>query len=281
MRRVWYHGNCYDGFGSAYVAWTKFGDHAVYEACKYGQELPFYEPEDEIYIVDFSFPREVMEQLREEVNFLIVLDHHKTAQADCEGLDFCVFDMERSGVGLTWDYFYNDLENGKGKRPYMIDLIEDRDLWKFEYEENTKQLHAYLCSQPFDFDVWAQIETKVMLAPNQIFEPGQVLLDSKAREVEKICENYWVADLGGATAAIVNTTAHWSEVGHRLLDITDCDFAASFTVFEKEVMFSLRSEGDFDVSEIAKQNGGGGHKNAAGFKMNIKDFGKLLSKFNV
>jgi oligoribonuclease NrnB/cAMP/cGMP phosphodiesterase (DHH superfamily) len=28
---------------------------------------------------------------------------------------------------------------------------------------------------------------------------------------------------------------------------------------------ALRSVGDFDVSEIAKQYGGGGHKNAAGF----------------
>jgi nanoRNase/pAp phosphatase (c-di-AMP/oligoRNAs hydrolase) len=31
--------------------------------------------------------------------------------------------------------------------------------------------------------------------------------------------------------------------------------------------FSLRSLGDFDVSEIAKEFGGGGHKNAAGFKV--------------
>jgi nanoRNase/pAp phosphatase (c-di-AMP/oligoRNAs hydrolase) len=31
--------------------------------------------------------------------------------------------------------------------------------------------------------------------------------------------------------------------------------------------FSLRSVGDFDVSEIAKSFGGGGHKNAAGFKV--------------
>jgi hypothetical protein len=29
--------------------------------------------------------------------------------------------------------------------------------------------------------------------------------------------------------------------------------------------YSLRSRGDFDVSELAKKYGGGGHKNAAGF----------------
>jgi nanoRNase/pAp phosphatase (c-di-AMP/oligoRNAs hydrolase) len=29
--------------------------------------------------------------------------------------------------------------------------------------------------------------------------------------------------------------------------------------------YSLRSIGDFDVSELAKRYGGGGHKNSAGF----------------
>jgi nanoRNase/pAp phosphatase (c-di-AMP/oligoRNAs hydrolase) len=29
--------------------------------------------------------------------------------------------------------------------------------------------------------------------------------------------------------------------------------------------YSLRSRGDFDVSELAKRHGGGGHRNAAGF----------------
>ena len=30
---------------------------------------------------------------------------------------------------------------------------------------------------------------------------------------------------------------------------------------------SLRSIGDFDVSEVAKRLGGGGHKNAAGYRI--------------
>ncbi|KKK83930.1 hypothetical protein LCGC14_2788440, partial [marine sediment metagenome] len=34
-------------------------------------------------------------------------------------------------------------------------------------------------------------------------------------------------------------------------------------------VFSLRSAGDFDVSAIAKQYGGGGHKSAAGFRKEI------------
>ena len=34
---------------------------------------------------------------------------------------------------------------------------------------------------------------------------------------------------------------------------------------EEEVVWSLRSDGDLDVSKLAALMGGGGHKNAAGF----------------
>ncbi len=42
-------------------------------------------------------------------------------------------------------------------------------------------------------------------------------------------------------------------------------FAAVYVETSTDIIWSLRSRGDFDVSEIAKKFGGGGHKNAAGF----------------
>ena len=48
------------------------------------------------------------------------------------------------------------------------------------------------------------------------------------------------------------------------------DFAASyFRTLKGEWQFSLRSVGDFDVSRVAQAFGGGGHKNAAGFKVDV------------
>jgi nanoRNase/pAp phosphatase (c-di-AMP/oligoRNAs hydrolase) len=44
-------------------------------------------------------------------------------------------------------------------------------------------------------------------------------------------------------------------------------FAACYWDTPEGRVFSLRSIGDFDVSEIAKQYGGGGHKNASGFRL--------------
>lgn len=37
---VLYHGNCFDGFGSAFVAWKYLGYSAEYIACIHGEEPP-------------------------------------------------------------------------------------------------------------------------------------------------------------------------------------------------------------------------------------------------
>ena len=46
----------------------------------------------------------------------------------------------------------------------------------------------------------------------------------------------------------------------------EAKFAAVYYMEDGQKMWSVRSRGDFDVNEIAKQFGGGGHAAAAGFK---------------
>ena len=265
MKRVWYHANCYDGFGAAWAAYNSLGTKDVeYTPCSYGGKIPEYNPEDEIYIVDFSYPRNELQNIADNCLKLQVLDHHITAEADCVGLPFAIFDMNRSGAGMTWDFFFP-----KKDRPLLIDLIEDRDLWRFDLA-GSKYLHAYLCSRPFDFDEWDRIHFILQTDPDRIWGTGETLLSSKSREVEKVCEGSFLTFLGDDQVAAVNTTAHWSEVGQHLLDkYPDVKCAMNFTVFEKNIMYSLRSRktDDFDVSIIAKKHGGGGHRTAAGFKI--------------
>src|SRR6266702_4289791 len=108
MINIIYHQNCFDGMASAYVCSLKFGtdslrvkyiptgydndklQHNLMQDCMENANI-----NDEYYIVDFSFPRELMKLLASKAP-IVVLDHHKTAQANCEGLDFCHFDMTES-----------------------------------------------------------------------------------------------------------------------------------------------------------------------------------------
>lgn len=261
MIQVWYHDNCFDGFGAAWAARKKFGDDGVkYVPCQYGKPMPLHDPDDDIYIVDFSYPREDLVALKSRVKSLLVLDHHKTAAADLEGLDFAVFDMGRSGAVMTWDYFF-----GAETRPSLISYIGDRDLWRFAIN-GTREVHAYLGSWPFDFNMWDDLCTRLEALPDVIIEQGSTLLRQQQSQVERICDKAWRDTLAGHQVVVANTTIHWSEVGHELLERhRDAAFSVTMTIHKDKVQWSLRGRGDVDVSAIAKKYGGGGHPNAAGF----------------
>ena len=61
-----------------------------------------------------------------------------------------------------------------------------------------------------------------------------------------------------------------SDVGHELANQSGTFGLCWFIDKENVCRCSLRSNGDYDVSTIAKAFGGGGHKNAAGFTIDIQ-----------
>ena len=281
MKRVWYHSSCFDGYGAAWAASKSLGrgDGVVYKACshKTKAEIPEFNPGDKIYIVDFSFPRPDLLGIKDQLGpdgSLLVLDHHVTAQEELEGLDFCVFDMKRSGAGMAWDHFMNTIT-----RPVMINLIEDRDLWQFRFQA-TQPFHSYMRSQPFDFEVWDQVAHTMDTDPQSIVLQGESILRFTETEVKRICNKATVTEILGHPAAVVNATGFWSEVGHLLLDeYPQAAFAASFGFLPTgEVLWSLRGRKDgLAVSEIAKHFGGGGHAQASG--MRTKSLEEVFTKW--
>ena len=56
---VIYHANCYDGFSAAWVFWHALGGNVDLWPAKYGEPPPRVEGR-EVYIVDFSYPRNEM-----------------------------------------------------------------------------------------------------------------------------------------------------------------------------------------------------------------------------
>jgi nanoRNase/pAp phosphatase (c-di-AMP/oligoRNAs hydrolase) len=61
-----------------------------------------------------------------------------------------------------------------------------------------------------------------------------------------------------------------SDVGHDLADQSGTFGLCWFLDKDNKCRCSLRSNGDYDVSVIAKAFGGGGHRNAAGFETDIQ-----------
>jgi oligoribonuclease NrnB/cAMP/cGMP phosphodiesterase (DHH superfamily) len=260
MKYVLYHANCYDGFGAAFAAWKAFGDAAKYLPVSYGSPVPEMPGATDVYIVDFSYSREVIESIAEKYP-LTILDHHKTAQEALAPLirpdgfnPRVVFDMNRSGAKITWEYLH------RTPCPPLLEHISDRDLWTFDIP-GTREVHAALVATPFDFEIWDG------LVVEDLIREGKVTLKYQGQLIENIASKAWMTRIDEFEVPVVNTAAHWSEVGEALCArYPQAPFAASFTVMKNSVMWSLRSRGDFDVSAVAKKFGGGGHKNAAGFK---------------
>ncbi len=261
---VIYHGGCYDGFGAAWVA-RKVLQHipGTYQLIPTVFAAPVEMPPDgsEVYIVDFSFPRATLLRMKERYSKLIVLDHHKTAKADLDGLDFCTFDMERSGAMMAWDYWFPDQEP-----PALIKYVQDRDLWRFVLRDS-RQYHAGLSTYPREFPIWDDIVDNEPQSVNDLVGIGNTVLDYNSRLIDDMCVQVAWRDIGGYIVPVVNATVLFADVG---MDLLRRYPDASFTAFyfdRKDGLrhWGLRSIGDFDVSAIAKQYGGGGHRNASGF----------------
>ena len=267
---VIYHKNCTDGFGAAYSAWKLLGSKAIYCAASHGDPPPNVDGKT-VAILDFSYKNNVIKDLIASSKDLIVIDHHKSAMIELHDISNTHFDMNHSGARLAWDFFHPGKE-----APKFIDYIEDRDLWKWELPYS-KEFSAAFDMIPFEFEEFEKFEDDSVF--DDAVKRGSYILAYSKTVIKKICDKASARKYKGKNVLVVNSS-HWmSEIGSRLSP--DCDFAMIwyYDHERKDIKVSLRSFYDnVDVSEIAKNFGGGGHKKASGFTLtgdsNIEDIFK-------
>lgn len=257
-----YHGNCADGFGAAWVVKKALGEIEFYPG-KY-QETPPDVTGKDVVMVDFSYKRPVLLEMAAKANSILILDHHKSAAEDLIDLPANViakFDMEHSGAMLTWNHFFPDQTP-----PPLLLHIEDRDLWRFALQ-NTRQIQANVFSYPYDFQVWDKLMATEL---STLVAEGEAIERKHFKDINELL-NVTVREMiiGGYTVPVANLPYTFSsDAGHKLAK--GKPFAACYWDTSKGRIFSLRSNDEgVDVSEIAKQYGGGGHRNAAGFEVNF------------
>lgn len=252
---VIFHKNCQDGFCSAWLAKKALKD-AEFLPAQYGDKPPEVNGRG-VYILDFSYKRDVLLDMQNKVAYIYVLDHHKTAKEDLADLDFCTFDMNKSGAGLTYDFFRLYLQPH-----WIIDYVQDRDLWKWKLP-HSQEVNAFVSSLPFDFEVWDNLPSL-----------DEAIFQGKAirRYMERLVDNLFAFSrevvFDGYKVLAANSSTLNSEVGNCLAKGRPFGIVW-FQRQDSQFVYSLRSTPDgIDVSELAKSHGGGGHKNAAGFISN-------------
>lgn len=278
---VLYHDDS-DGIAAALAPYELFKDRAKYIAVQYGQPFPDIELDEDtfIYIVDFSYKREILEEVYAKVGLLIVIDHHKTAQADLEGLEYAMFDITKSGAVLSWEWFHHNLAV-----PEMMLLVEDRDLWKFTLP-NTRAFEEGMKASPGykSIKYWYEV-----LKNDELFEEtiakGHLLVEQMDNIVASFINSkkFKLTTFRGHKIALYNTPTLISEIASAL-NLTPelgIDYTLSyFFTAQGELILSLRSlkGSPTDVSEIAKTLGGGGHENASGVSLELTKGLKLLEE---
>lgn len=308
---VIYHANCTDGFGAAFAAWLKLGDEAEYLPMEYLKNTDgvaeFHErvkidcsiSERDVYILDFSLPKAVMEWLFAHARRVVWLDHHKTAFEMMDrtpGELYRVHDAEqciildnyKSGALLAWEYFHPGTEV-----PMLIQHIDDRDRWQFKLD-GSKEIHAALASlKPWTFDQWWRLfYDKHGLGTDKradLIQEGKAILRAHNQHVQsalkqaRACEIWSFKPFANAPGSVINGFIRYSlnglaanapaflasDLGHELANKSGTFGLVWSMAGDGQIHCSLRSNGDYDVSTIAKAFGGGGHRNAAGFSTDI------------
>jgi len=299
---VMFHYPCQDGLASAWVVSNyhkELNSPISLYPIAHGAQLATLVPQGKagaqlaidtfigkrVIICDYSPQPDILEQIEQVAQSIVILDHHITAQKALEGKPYAIFDMTRSGAGITWDYFYPEIP-----MPDFIQMIQDRDLWRWAITGSKEFTAGFftMCStiESKDFDALFELFNQMYTDPDKIqfyLVLGKIISTLTENKVQAIGDEHmrtvsaFTFDGVVYRACVVNCFADIaSEAGNYISNSEQIDFAVLWRYHNpsRDFYVSLRSTGDIDVSVIAKSFGGGGHKNAAGF--NTKEFPPTL-----
>lgn len=275
-----YHKDCTDGTTAAAVVLRKFPRALLFplshgfKPAELESILKTARKGDQIFTVDCALGvREFLDR-----GFQVIsIDHHAGSEEENRKLmeknkNFVfVFNNKKSGASLAWDYFFP-----KEKKPELIKLVEDRDLWTWRYGQKTKDVGNYLYMLVNKPEKVQKLLNKSLAVAKEegaaISRFTNMVIEHGVKTTEPI-----MVRVGAYTVPFYNITFDKSESGNMLA--TKLGQAIGlFTIDGSEVKISFRSLDNQKPSalDLALKLGAGGHKNASGAKMKLADFVKSI-----
>jgi hypothetical protein len=229
-----------------------------------------------VLFADIAPPADAWLDLAEQAGRLVVLDHHVSAferyRADPSIADriarnghHVVFDLSRSGAVLAWQHLHPDRAV-----PALLAYVEDQDLWRFALP-GSREVNAALGSHLRSFDVWGRLAATPAEA---LAAEGRPILRAQRMEVDRALAAAHPVRVGALRLEAVNARTQRAEIGHELAERRAFGTPAGvvYRLTGEQVHVSLYSVADFDVSRVAGEYGGGGHRNAAGFTISLREW---------
>ncbi|MBC2712654.1 MAG: hypothetical protein HGJ94_17205 [Desulfosarcina sp.] len=294
MKRIILHHDDADGRAAAAIAGRdaegRGYDNVIYLPASYGKPLPDlsdYNPDcdDDIWVVDFSYPMAEMLQLIEMVGpqGLFWIDHHKTAIEDLAGLAErigCelpgVRDVGYAGCVLTWAFC-----NPGEQTPLAIEYIGDRDIWAFRHGDMTRWFYETYINEVDTHPACGYWDRIISMPGTELrimcLDYGKPLYEARMRGL-RFAAKYLGREVimyvgnNGDTRPVKALKINHIQSGDLGQVIKDMGYDVAWCYVDRRVGKIIQRKNtlysgadDIDVSLYASARGGGGHKGAAGF----------------
>ena len=170
---------------------------------------------DKVYILDYLCS-DYIEVIK---NYdTTIIDHHASTKEKLGSLDLdfgYVFDENHSAAYLTWDYLFQEV-------PEVVRYIEDFDIFKLEYIEETPFIQEYLSC------LFNKTNSKILLELVKLSEHfdkdkalslGKIAFDKMVSTIFSSLETLNLIELpSGETLYSVNAPSYQSQIGSLLLN---------------------------------------------------------------
>ena len=277
---IYHGGGCPDGYTAALAAWLFYSGQAEFLGLDHGDVKTVNDLPDvvgrAVYILDFSFTKELLSFIDEHAAKLVMLDHHKSAAQALTGFvcrcGVVHFDMQKSGARLAWEFFQPD-----APLPDLVRYVEDRDIWVWQFDESPAFLAA-LDMEPHDFARWAEIAAFSPDATHAFMARGRAMDEKFAKLATDLADDARPVTFNGHSGLMVNAPSVFHSLIGDILAKKNGTFALMWNAHKSGVIkVGLRSRSGFDCIPLASSMRGGGHAQACGFKMTVDRLPELLS----
>ncbi len=265
-----YHIADHDGKGAAAIVGRKFKD-VEFLGLNHDMAVPdeAIARHDKIVICDISLPLDVMFELNETKD-LTWIDHHisvienyekrvKEGAKEIKGL-------RRSGTAaimLTWEYFFPDEPVPEGVKLLALNDIfdlRDKRVRPFEYA-----FQSLGVNKPADKNWQNLFDDKIDV--DEMVKKGEAILAYIKNRNHRLCKAMsFESSYKGYKCICANMPQGYSEFYDGVKNIREYDFMCNFFMNGKNSwnLSLYTAKDDIDVSKIAAEFGGGGHRKAAG-----------------
>jgi oligoribonuclease NrnB/cAMP/cGMP phosphodiesterase (DHH superfamily) len=276
-RTCYFHAGCPDGFGAAWAVWRAWGEQGRYVARGHDDPLdPAAHDGEQVVFVDIAPRNALLRALAEVCAQVVVLDHHLSARDHYEsetgvantvaaGGHDVVFDLDHSGAVLAWRHFHPD-----EPVPELLRYVEDQDLWNWKLPRS-EEVNSAIGSYAREFEMWDQLSQR---SAESLAAEGEPILRANRIDVARSLHFVHPVSVGGLRVEAVNAMHNRSHIGHELAKRAafGSPIGLVYRLTRTRVDVSIYSIGDLDVSAIAREHGGGGHRNASGFSVSLQEW---------